>query len=100
MYRMIIESLLGLKLEVDGCASHPVCSRGFQFTLTYRYRNTTYHITILQTPGEEQHAAKMSVSVDGIAQADGAIPLVDDGSEHSVEVRLIKRMTAVPVLVS
>jgi hypothetical protein len=71
-----------------------------QFTLDYRYRNTIYHITILQTPGEEQQVAKTTVSVDGVAQADGAIPLVDDGSEHSVEVRLIRLKTAVPVPVS
>jgi cellobiose phosphorylase len=101
MYRMIVESLLGLKLEVDRLRFAPCLPAAWtQFTLEYRYRNTIYHITILQTPGEEQQAAKTTVSVDGVAQADGAIPLVDDGSQHSVEVRLVRLKTAVPVPVS
>jgi cellobiose phosphorylase len=50
----------------------------------YRYRETVYHITVLQ-PGNGSAA---SVTVDGVKQSDNAIPLRDDRGEHSVEVRI------------
>ena len=50
----------------------------------YRYRETVYHITVLQ-PGDISVA---SVTVDGVEQPDAAIFLVDDHREHSVEVRI------------
>jgi hypothetical protein len=51
----------------------------------YRYRETVYHIAVLQTPVGD---GEMQVSVDGIEQHDKAIPLVDDHEEHRVEVRM------------
>jgi len=86
MYRLIVESLLGLKLEVDKLRFAPCLPADWEtFKLHYRYRETVYHITVLQT-----HAAdsKTSVTVDGVEQRDGAIPLVDDRLEHAVEVRI------------
>ena len=50
----------------------------------YRYRETVYHITVLQ-PSDGNVA---SVTVDGVEQPDTAISLVDDHQEHSVEVRI------------
>jgi hypothetical protein len=51
----------------------------------YRYRETVYHIAVLQTPvGNDE----TSVTVDGVERPDNAIPLVDDRHEHSVEVRI------------
>jgi hypothetical protein len=49
----------------------------------YRYGETVYHITVLQTAGGN---GEMSVTVDHVAQPDKLIPLVDDRLEHSVEV--------------
>jgi cyclic beta-1,2-glucan synthetase len=55
------------------------------FKMHYRYRETIYHIAVLQiAAGEEQ----MRVSVDGIEQHDQRIPLVDDRKEHWAEVRI------------
>jgi len=51
----------------------------------YRYRETTYHITVLQTHDE---TGGTSVTVDDVEQPDKAIPLVDDHQDHSVEVRI------------
>jgi cyclic beta-1,2-glucan synthetase len=51
----------------------------------YRYRDTVYHIDVLQTPAGN---GEMRVSVDGVQQHDKAIPLVDDHEEHWVEVRI------------
>lgn len=55
------------------------------FKVHYRYRKTLYHITVLQIRGG---SGEMSVIVDGVEQADKAIPLVDDRLEHVVEVRI------------
>lgn len=54
------------------------------FKVHYRYRETIYHITVLQ-PNEGSLA---SVIVDGVEQPDNTIPLLDDHQEHSVEVRM------------
>jgi cyclic beta-1,2-glucan synthetase len=85
MYRLILESLLGLRLEVDKLRFAPCLPAYWQgFKLHYRYRETVYHITVTQPRDAE--SAK-GVTVDGVQQDDTAIPLVDDGQEHTVEVR-------------
>jgi cellobiose phosphorylase len=50
----------------------------------YRYRETVYHITVLQP----RDGGVAGVTVDGVEQHDKAIPLLDDHQEHSVEVRI------------
>ncbi|HEX7548135.1 MAG TPA: hypothetical protein VF417_03990, partial [Candidatus Methylomirabilis sp.] len=55
------------------------------FTVHYRYRETVYHIAVLQTSGEN---GEMAVTVDGVEQDDKAIRLVDDSREHEVKVRM------------
>ncbi len=57
----------------------------------YRYRETVYHIDVLQTRRDKGGA---SVTVDGVERHDKAIPLVDDRQEHSVEVRIPGSRTA------
>jgi cellobiose phosphorylase len=86
MYRLIVESLLGLRLTVDRLSFAPLLPADWEtFKVHYRYRETVYHITVLRT-----HAGngETSVTVDGVAQHDNAILLVDDRHEHSVEVRI------------
>ena len=86
MYRLIVESLLGLRLEVDKLRVAPCFSADWEtFKVHYRYRETVYHIAVLQTHAGNGEA---SVTVDGVEQPDKAIPLVDDHQEHSVEVRI------------
>ena len=85
MYRLITESLLGLRLDVDKLASRRASLPDWSsFKIHYRYRETVYHITV--TPARDAGSAK-SVTVDGVPQNDTAIPLVDDRREHTVEVR-------------
>ena len=86
MYRLIVESLLGLRLEVDSLRFSPVLPADWAgFTLHYRYRETVYHISVLRTqPGD----GTTSVIVDGVEQQDKTIPLVDDRKEHAVEVKI------------
>ena len=94
MYRLIVESLLGLKLtaqRLDLAPCLPVDWPGFR--LHYRYRETVYHISVRQTFGEQ---AAMGVSVDGVVQSVPGIPLIDDGKEHQVEVNLHRQALGPP----
>jgi cyclic beta-1,2-glucan synthetase len=50
----------------------------------YRYRETVYHITILQM----STVGGMRITLDGVPLDSTAIPLIDDRREHSVEVRI------------
>ena len=86
MYQLIVESLLGLRLEADRLHIAPCLPADWKsFKVHYRYCETPYHIAILQT-----HAPNsgMTVAVDGIKQDDNSIPLVDDRQEHTVEIEL------------
>ena len=87
MYRLIVESLLGLKLDRNTLRFAPCLpEKGWDtFKVFYRYRETVYHITILQAHGV---TGGMRVKVDGKDQQDKAIPLIDDRREHQVEVRI------------
>jgi cyclic beta-1,2-glucan synthetase len=86
MYQFIVESLLGLtvrsgKLSIKPCL--PVDWEGFK--LHYRHRDTTYHITVLQTGATDSGG---SVTCDGKLQDGDSITLLDDHVEHAVEVRI------------
>lgn len=86
MYRLIIESLLGLRLEVDKLYVAPCLPVDWEaFKVHYRYRETVYHIEVLQTREDKVGA---SMTVDGVERHDKTIPLTDDGREHSVKVRI------------
>jgi cellobiose phosphorylase len=86
MYRLILESLLGLRLEADRLHFAPCLPRDWDgFTVHYRYRETIYHITVLQTEGAD---SETRVTVDGVEQKDRFIQLIDDHQEHSVEWKL------------
>ncbi len=93
MYRLIVESLLGLKLAVDKLHFAPCLPADWPaFRLHYRFRQTPYHITVRQTRAAE---AAMTVSVDGIEQADPAILLIDDHRDHNVEVTLARQISGI-----
>ncbi len=86
MYRLIVESLLGLSLEVDKLRITPCLPAEWQrFKMHYRYRETVYHISVTQT---QNGSGGMVVTADGIEQKDKTVPLVDDRREHVVEVRV------------
>jgi cellobiose phosphorylase len=90
MYRLIVESLLGLRLEVDNLRFEPCIPADWEiYKVHYRYRETIYHITVRQTPASNNKMiGETSVTIDSVEQHDNTIPLVDDRQEHSVEVRI------------
>jgi len=84
MYRLIVESLLGLQIEVDKLRIRPCLPAHWTtFQIHYRYRETFYHITIHNDgPG----AAVRRLTLDGAELADDYIPLIDDRRDHAIEV--------------
>ena len=75
-----------MKLEADRLTFAPCLPEDWKtYKAHYRYRETVYHIAILQ-----MHAANdgITVTVDGVEQDDDFIHLVDDLKEHRVEVRI------------
>ncbi len=86
MYRLIVESLLGLSLEVDKLRITPCLPAEWQtLKMHYRHRETVYHMSVSQT---RNGSGGVSVLLDGVEQPDKTIPLTDDRREHVVEVRV------------
>ncbi|HWU76682.1 MAG TPA: glucoamylase family protein [Rhodanobacter sp.] len=83
MYRLMIESLLGLRMEAGKLRFAPVLPSDWDgFSMDYRHGDTLYRIELRQNePGSSSN-----VRLDGVVQADGCIPLADDGVEHRVVV--------------
>ncbi|MBK6972485.1 MAG: cyclic beta 1-2 glucan synthetase [Sterolibacteriaceae bacterium] len=90
MYRLIVESLLGLRLEAETLRFAPCLPAHWHgLKIHYRYRETVYHIVISQISGsDEATIGTMTVMVDGVERLDRAIALVDDHRDHTVEVRV------------
>ncbi len=87
MYRLITESLLGLRLEAGQLRFAPCLPPEWPgFSLRYRYYQTLYAINVRQTSSADQN---ILVTVDGRVQAAGAIDLVNDLQEHQVEVMVL-----------
>jgi cellobiose phosphorylase len=85
MYRLILESLLGLTVDSNLLRIVPCIPREWKsFRIHYRYHDTPYDITVLQTLASEGHA----VSVDGVAASGPVIAMVNDHRKHTVEVRI------------
>ena len=85
MYQLILESFLGLKREGNTLRIEPCVPKEWKsFNVHYRYEQTIYHITILQT--DENNKPK--INVDGNDQSDNIIHLINDNREHVVHVTI------------
>jgi len=96
MYRLIVETLLGIQLKVDHLLIAPCIPTHWEsYKIHYRYRETLYHITVKRPPGEKS-GQLIRVTLDGAlvneagkeatGRPQGMIPLVDDRRDHHVEV--------------
>ena len=87
MYRLTVETLLGLQLEVDKLRLAPcIPDHWDSYKIHYRYRETFYHILIKRVGKKAERVIRMNV--DGIEQHQDVISLADDRQEHHVEVDL------------
>jgi cellobiose phosphorylase len=84
MYRVIVESILGLRLEADKLYVKPcIPAHWASFKINYRYRETVYYITVSQTSAVD---GVTLLTVDDIERHDLVIPLVDDRRKHEVDL--------------
>jgi cellobiose phosphorylase len=90
MYRLVVESVLGLTREADRLRFAPCLPPEWnEFALHYRYGETTYRITVRRTELEgDEEIATGGIVVDGIAQVGNFVLLADDRQEHRVDVRI------------
>ena len=87
MYRLIVESLLGLRLEVDRLRIEPLMPATWPaYDIHYRHRNTVYHIHFRNLGGGGRVVRR--IALDGVEQPDKTIPLRDNGGEHHAEVEV------------
>jgi cellobiose phosphorylase len=86
MYRLIMESLLGLSIHMDKMSFAPCLPADWkEFKIRYMFRQTLYLITVRQT---NEAVEEVSVTLDGFARPDKTIQLLDDHQEHLVEVKI------------
>jgi cellobiose phosphorylase len=87
MYRLIIESLIGLRREGARLRIEPRVPAAWPgLKVTYRFGEAVYEIEIVR----DGAVASPQVALDGEVQSDLSIALVDDGAAHRVEVRIGK----------
>jgi len=87
MYRLLIETLLGVNLEGDQLRLTPRLPKSWTtYKIHYRYRQTVYHINIIRLSAESTETNLLTL--DGQAISGETIPLRDDHSEHLVEMKI------------
>ena len=106
MYRLAVETLLGLHLEVDRLRLAPRVPADWEsYKIHYRYRETFYHITFTRAEVKPEPEGAMGspdapmdgtgpvtrIVMDGVelkqpGPSYGTIPLLDDQRDHFIEV--------------
>ena len=87
MYRLLVETLLGVNLEGDQLRLAPLLPKAWAtFKIHYRYRQTVYHITVTRRAADSSDANPLSL--DGQELSGTAVPLRDDQQEHAVEMHV------------
>src|SRR5690606_9848542 len=88
-YRLIVESLLGLRLEVDRLRFEPVLPPTWkEYKIHYRYRETFFHIQFDCTAGTNR---VVRIVQDGQERPELTVQLIDDRRPHHVQEFLGER---------
>jgi len=93
MYRLSIETLLGLHLEGDHLRIAPCVPADWEsYKVHYRYRETVYHIHFKRVGNNPDCVSRIVMDGTVLDEATrhgvGYLPLLDDHVEHKVEVDL------------
>lgn len=87
MYRLTLETLLGLQREGDYLRIVPCVPAHWEtYKIHYRFRDTVYHIAVRVAGASLRQGTR--VVVDGSECPDARIPLIDDRREHVVKVEV------------
>ncbi|MBI1818354.1 MAG: phosphorylase [Deltaproteobacteria bacterium] len=89
MYRAGLESILGFRVRgatllIDPCI--PKAWRGFE--IEFRYHSARYNIAVENPRGVTRGVTRVELDGAELAEAQGPIPMVDDGATHRVQVTL------------
>lgn len=85
MYRLIIESLLGLRLEIDKLYVEPCIPPDWDsYKIHYRYRDTQYQILVTRVHDAGTNSVIM---LDGVECQGGYIFLTNDRRDHYAEIK-------------
>jgi cyclic beta-1,2-glucan synthetase len=80
LYRLIIESFLGLQKEGNKLIINPCIPKEWRsFKIDYRYKNIVYHIEVVQ----KDNAEKANVIVDGVEIENNVFTLPADGGTNA-----------------
>jgi len=83
MYRAAIESILGFKLHQNTLTIQPCIPKEWDnFEITYHKGKVHFKITVLNNKSET------SIEVDGVMIVGNQIPILSDGTEHQVVIKL------------
>jgi cellobiose phosphorylase len=90
MYRLLIETLLGVNLEGDQLRLTPRLPKSWTtYKVHYRYRQTVYHITISRLATDAAKANQLFLDDKELVVK--TVPLVDDRRDHFVELKVCSR---------
>lgn len=94
MYRVGLETILGFVKQGEMLAIRPCVPRAWEeYVIQYRYGRSVYVIVVRMADDVTTGAA--AISVDGRSVDGPAIPLLDDGTQHDVIVRVPRAGAAV-----
>jgi cellobiose phosphorylase len=87
MYRLLIETLLGVNREGDQLRLNPRLPQAWSTCkIHYRYRQTVYHITITRLDPDSVDTSLLSLAGQAIPGV--TLPLRDDRQEHAVDLKV------------
>jgi cyclic beta-1,2-glucan synthetase len=83
MYRLIIESFIGLQKEGNRLKFVPCVPKDWEsFKVQYRYKKTSYQIVYTQKSG----VGEMIITLDAKEEMSGIVTLIDDGLDHEIGI--------------
>lgn len=89
MYQAGIESILGIRLRGSTLVLDPCIPRSWPgFSFTFRYNSACYEIAVTNPQGVGRGVIRTELDAQVLAGPRAAIPLVDDGAIHIVDVVL------------
>jgi cellobiose phosphorylase len=95
MYRLLIDTLLGVNLEGDKLRLDPRLPESWEsYKIHYRYRQTVYHITIAR--GLDAPTVTSVLTLDGREITGSILPLQDDQREHHAELKIHSKRRVSP----
>ncbi|MGO8697439.1 MAG: GH36-type glycosyl hydrolase domain-containing protein [Limisphaerales bacterium] len=93
MYRLLIETLLGIHLEGTKLRLAPSLPKSWpKCEVHYRYRQTIYHITMTRQGAD--WSGPVQLLLDGKETGTAVLPLLDDRNEHFVEWKIGSNATS------